>query len=1455
MSIQQHSSEKQKGEVQCSIEDPTLLAPNPCASNILVTLPQSSLPNETSIGASPATVLSKQQNSINTSGNFTNLCESPNSTSPSTPSPLSTSNGNGTTKADKPFQDVLVPVTVQTNSGSLSTVLENIPLKRTHRRRSSNMNKENLYCYKCKTKTTPEWRKGPDGPATLCNACGLSFAKKMKLEQIKLKNGGAQIHTSTFPIVLPNPIDGFDSQYCQESSGCSGSGGSDFSGLQPFVCDTSLQLSGSSLLPSSSSANPLANTTCVRPPKGKKSKSSKTHTFHQYNHSGSSSTHIPNGSVIKSQSKKNSKSSKSSKSKKQIKKEIASNNNNNNSNISPVNSIPQPLSTPTNNLQPSFQQLHLQYVPNLPIDTDMNLNNMNGISFSNTNNPLVTLSPITTQPVICSSGEKFLEMGVSSISNSTESCSVMDVSPPTDPNYPFIQSVPNISLPIHIKVEPNDNNIFMDNQYGDSNVNNLVQSDCQSLFFSNDNHFSNNETVVEQHQHQQQQQQQQHLHTNQSNQQQQQTDTISISTSSFTNEYMQISPPLANNINNNNNNINNNDNNNNNNDNNNSSNIMEDIVVDLKLEDPTTSSNDGAYPMNDAHDINSYKNMNDYFNDEGYLDTLPTNIVHGGCGGNAIGFSNQQSEASIMAFDNHHTTNNIIDSYSVPSYNMEMHFQYLQNIDNDDPFGVNSQSPLQIMNGTSLLKFLIKNDRSFTFIYLYFYIMMSNYSSNSSSIGSKSTPIVGSPYDFNNLRDFKKLLAKHIEITSLHHDWPIFLGKIFGSDPKGIIRLCNEDEIPELLSQLNSQSICFRFLMSHFSNTQNLYNFPIDRVPLFSKIIDQQSPATQQQLQQQQYTSPNIINGYDISDNKRFITVNIFQLYFFAFALFGDYSSSLPLGQRYIFGVPTYSYQGSSSSSGSSHINSGSSSNRSGLLSSTSSTSSLSTSTTGTSKSVALDRQKSIYTRLLVDYLHYFLPLYSDASKSKRYSNTTKPIEINQIQTHTFFKILCECFLGHNITNLMISHLPQEFYNHLSSYNKPNSFYADVSYTLLAHFQEFVKSQSMESTFITQLFNTLRYPLFANIISFFEKFDPNDTQLPLEQTIKLWISYLTPWRQRTLKKKSSLLSFHHHQEQVVNISEQYIIDNYYFYSYIFSLFMLRTLISFDFSLDIHHRSFSKVLDTILDPTILQILRKIDQHDRHLLNSKSIDYNLTNTSVNLSKDILQSLDRQMNFYGIRENQDKLSMFSNYMSMSVKNLVQDLAKKPIALKIKESVLNRLSSLYQFEVIVELNKVEQQQHHHHAYQQQQQQQNMKSINNSQQQQQQQNQQYPPLQQNQLQLQQQYQLSPVRQQRQNLLVTLSPNRNPNGSLSDEGRKQLYNGSRVCTAYDTYKYPLDDEKFPITSMEIGLPIKMIYKITDNKQIRLLSRRFFRKEVILALSILILIVSIFIKLILWIYSF
>jgi hypothetical protein len=39
---------------------------------------------------------------------------------------------------------------------------------------------DQFVCRTCGRTDSPEWRKGPDGPKTLCNACGLRWAKQIR---------------------------------------------------------------------------------------------------------------------------------------------------------------------------------------------------------------------------------------------------------------------------------------------------------------------------------------------------------------------------------------------------------------------------------------------------------------------------------------------------------------------------------------------------------------------------------------------------------------------------------------------------------------------------------------------------------------------------------------------------------------------------------------------------------------------------------------------------------------------------------------------------------------------------------------------------------------------------------------------------------------------------------------------------------------------------------------------------------------------------------------------------------------------------------------------------------------------------------------------------------------------------------------------------------------------------
>lgn len=43
-------------------------------------------------------------------------------------------------------------------------------------------------CHSCNRAETPEWRRGPDGARTLCNACGLHYAKLTRKQNGANKN-------------------------------------------------------------------------------------------------------------------------------------------------------------------------------------------------------------------------------------------------------------------------------------------------------------------------------------------------------------------------------------------------------------------------------------------------------------------------------------------------------------------------------------------------------------------------------------------------------------------------------------------------------------------------------------------------------------------------------------------------------------------------------------------------------------------------------------------------------------------------------------------------------------------------------------------------------------------------------------------------------------------------------------------------------------------------------------------------------------------------------------------------------------------------------------------------------------------------------------------------------------------------------------------------------------------
>lgn len=62
-------------------------------------------------------------------------------------------------------------------------------------------------CHSCSTTETPEWRRGPDGARTLCNACGLHYSKL-------LRKGSIVVQTNNYLLTEVSP----SSQQQQQSS-------------------------------------------------------------------------------------------------------------------------------------------------------------------------------------------------------------------------------------------------------------------------------------------------------------------------------------------------------------------------------------------------------------------------------------------------------------------------------------------------------------------------------------------------------------------------------------------------------------------------------------------------------------------------------------------------------------------------------------------------------------------------------------------------------------------------------------------------------------------------------------------------------------------------------------------------------------------------------------------------------------------------------------------------------------------------------------------------------------------------------------------------------------------------------------------------------------------------------------------------------------------------------------
>ncbi|KAI8647419.1 hypothetical protein BD408DRAFT_142644 [Parasitella parasitica] len=71
-------------------------------------------------------------------------------------------------------------------------------------------------CHSCNSTETPEWRKGPLGPRTLCNACGLIWTKLCK--QNEEDNQSKKSSTDNHPTPISSPASSHTSSSTSSSS-------------------------------------------------------------------------------------------------------------------------------------------------------------------------------------------------------------------------------------------------------------------------------------------------------------------------------------------------------------------------------------------------------------------------------------------------------------------------------------------------------------------------------------------------------------------------------------------------------------------------------------------------------------------------------------------------------------------------------------------------------------------------------------------------------------------------------------------------------------------------------------------------------------------------------------------------------------------------------------------------------------------------------------------------------------------------------------------------------------------------------------------------------------------------------------------------------------------------------------------------------------------------------------
>lgn len=108
------------------------------------------------------------------------LTYSPLSSDRSTPTPVSLENSNDN-DSNSPCQSDSTPNTKIDNVFVSLSDSDRKHMSKIGKTSKSGKNRNaHMRCLHCSSTETPEWRKGPGGPTTLCNACGLFYKKLIK---------------------------------------------------------------------------------------------------------------------------------------------------------------------------------------------------------------------------------------------------------------------------------------------------------------------------------------------------------------------------------------------------------------------------------------------------------------------------------------------------------------------------------------------------------------------------------------------------------------------------------------------------------------------------------------------------------------------------------------------------------------------------------------------------------------------------------------------------------------------------------------------------------------------------------------------------------------------------------------------------------------------------------------------------------------------------------------------------------------------------------------------------------------------------------------------------------------------------------------------------------------------------------------------------------------------------